>query len=401
MGRKAAEPIYMRISPLLIVSTLAASSAAFAGIPLAQAHAATSTDLFVSPSGSNSASGATAQTPLKSIQDALNRVVPGDTIHLAPGVYNEDLITKVSGTAALPITIEGTDTGLDPAGRAGTVLYGAGRIISVNNSYYHLQGFTINGEEAVPQSAYPTTLAADASFKNDEQGTIVDSTMIFIGAADSAHGVTGTVINDMYLSDAGGDCVRMRGDASYNTISNTTIQWCGLFGKYAGDSEYTYHNGEGVYIGTSPKSTTQSTAAHDNSHNNVVENSVIHTFGSECFDVKENAHSNTFADNICGDNDEPLADEGSNVELRGYNNTVIGNTISGSLGYGLKMASDSTSDVQGHNFVEGNTFSDDGGTALDNMQTTAQSLVCGNTFAVSPYLSGNAVGTATTACPQA
>jgi hypothetical protein len=357
-----------------------------------------STDLYVSPTGSDQASGTTSQQPLKTIQVALNEAKPGVTIHLLPGVYTQEFATVVSGTAAQPITIEGTDTGLNPANRQGTVVYGQGRIFSINNSYYHVQGFTLDGEQAMAGVTYPTDLSDVATFKRANQSNIVDSSMIFIGAADSAHGITGTVIDDMYLSHAGGDCVRMRGDAQYNTIDNTTITWCGMYGKYAGEAEYEFHNGEAVYIGTSPKSTTQSTYADDVSHNNVVENSVIYTFGSECFDVKENAHTNTFANNICGDNDEPLSDDGSNVELRGYNNTVIDNTISGSLGYGLKMATDSTAYVQGHNTVEGNSFSDDSGTELINNQVTAQNTFCGNTFAASPYLTGNSVGTATRTC---
>ena len=42
---------------------------------------------------------------------------------------------------------------------------------------------------------------------------------------------------------------------------------------------YRYRNGEGVYIGTSPKSTTQPMFANDTSHDNVVRDSAIATSG--------------------------------------------------------------------------------------------------------------------------
>ena len=45
---------------------------------------------------------------------------------------------------------------------------------------------------------------------------------------------------------------------------------------------------------------------------------MIRTFGSECFNVKENAHDNVFEDNTCSDNAESVEFSGSNIELRGH-----------------------------------------------------------------------------------
>ena len=67
---------------------------------------------------------------------------------------------------------------------------------------------------------------------------------------------------------------------------------------------------------------------------------MIRTFGSECLNVKENAHDNLFEGNVCSDNAESDDFDGSNVELRGHDNTVRGNVISHSLGYGVKIQSD-------------------------------------------------------------
>ena len=43
---------------------------------------------------------------------------------------------------------------------------------------------------------------------------------------------------------------------------------------------------------------------NDASSHNVVTRNIIRTFGSECFNVKENAHDNVFEDNVCSDNTE-------------------------------------------------------------------------------------------------
>jgi hypothetical protein len=389
----------MRYRQLATTLTLASACAlSFAGLPAASASAATTVNLYVSPAGSNTASGQDAQHPLKTIQAALNVAVPGVTIHLAPGAYHEDPVTVTNGTASNPISIVGTDTGFVATNRAATVLYGTSRIFTINNSYYRLQGFSIEGEQAIPASSYPTSLSATAAFKNANQGAIVDSTLIFVGGSATAVGLTGITINDMYLSGAGGDCVRLRNDANHNQIVRTTIQWCGMLGKYAGSSVYAYHNGEGVYIGTSPSSTTDPMPTDDDSSFNVLQNDSIHTFGSECMDVKENAHDNAMINSACGDNDEPLANTGSNVELRGYDNSVIGNTIAGSLGYGVKMATDSGAYTQGGNTVENNTFGYDVGSAILNNQTTPQGSFCGNVLPATPYLHGQSVGSAASSC---
>ena len=127
----------------------------------------------------------------------------------------------------------------------------------------------------------------------------------------------------MFLTGSGGECVRFRNQTANGLVVNSVIQWCGMLGLGVEPDQYKYHNAEGVYIGTSPKSTTQPFYLNDTSNNIVVKDSTINTFGSECFEVKENAHHNRMENVDCGYNDEPLANQGSNVELRGDHNTVV------------------------------------------------------------------------------
>ena len=377
-------------------ATLALAALAFAATN-APARAS-GMDIYVSATGSDTSSGLTSGTPLKSLQTAVNRAVPGSIIHLAPGTYTGDVVTKINGTELAPITIEGTDTGLNLASRGKTIVTGTSRVFSINNSYYRLSGFTIDGEPALKTTVFPGALASVKSFKDSIQSKVSDSSLIFLGALDTVRGVHGVVIDDMVLVHAGGDCVRFANGAHNNTIERTTIAWCGLLANPQ-SGVYAYHNGEGVYLGTSPKSTDRSMHADDNTSYNLIADNVINTFGSECLDVKENSHDNVFRNNTCDFNAEPLAYQGSNIEIRGYRNTLAGNTIAGSMGYGLKLASDNAAYAQGGNVVSGNTFSGDAGTPVVNRQTTAQGLFCGNSFTWAVYLLGASVGSAKTACP--
>jgi hypothetical protein len=356
------------------------------------------TALFVSPTGSDGHPGTTAGEPLKTIQAALNLAGPGTTVHLARGTYHESPVTKTTGKANDPITILGSDTGFVSANRQGTVLAGTGRVFSINNSYYQLVGFTITGESGLGSALLPGKLASATPFKASVQAKVQDSKLVYIGAADNARNVHDVVLRDMFLTDAGGECVRIRNGANHNEVLDSTIQWCGLQAVKSAPSVFAYHNGEGVYIGTSPKSAGEPMRTDDSSSFNSIVGNMIRTFGSECLDVKENSHDNVFSHNTCADNTEPLTDGGSNIELRGYRNQILDNTITGSLGYGLKMASDSTRYRQGGNVVEGNHFSGDKGTAVENDQSTKQGRFCGNVFPRKLFLSGRSVGNATGSC---
>ena len=73
--------------------------------------------------------------------------------------------------------------------------------------------------------------------------------------------------------------VRFRDRAANSLVDNSVIQWCGMLGQGDDVSQYKYHNAEGVYIGTSPKSTDQPMYANDTSNNIVVKNSTINWRG--------------------------------------------------------------------------------------------------------------------------
>ena len=352
-------------------------SAAPTPAPSPAAPAAPTAVLYVNPTGTDTNDGSQA-APLRSIQAALDKATPGTQITLAPGVYREQLVTARDGTPDAPITIKGPETGQDRSGRYQATLYGTGRILSIDHSYYRIEGFTIDGQEQLANVALPTDLGAIDAFKDSVQPKVSDSRLIYIGADENTRDLTGITVTNMFLSGGGGECVRLRNNAHDNAITDSVIQYCGMFGKEDDDDRAAYHNGEGVYIGTSPNSGDQPLAESDGSANNLVARNVIRTFGSECFNVKENAHDNVFEDNTCSDNAETVEFSGSNIELRGYNNIIRNNSISNSAGFGLKIASEDQFD-KGGNVFENNRMAG-AVIALELDTDLPQGQMCGNTI---------------------
>jgi hypothetical protein len=361
-----------------------------------------SQQLYVSPTGNDGNDGSQA-APLRTIQAALDEVEAGAVINLAPGEYREQLTTQRDGEPGAPITIRGPENGKDPSGRNQAVLSGTGRIVNIDHSYYTLEGFTIDGQEQLPAGQLPTDLGAVDGFKNGVQQQIKDSKLIYVGSADTATDVTGITIRNMFLTEAGTECVRMRNNANGNTIADSVIQYCGLRAGSSDDDDddrFPYHNGEGVYIGTSPNSDNQPMADNDTSSNNIVTGNVIRTFGSECLDVKENAHDNVFENNDCSGNTEPREFNGSNVELRGHGNIVRGNVIAGSAGWNVKIQSDDEDDYDnGGNVLENNTLSGAAAEPVRIGSDAQQGAFCGNRVTAAQPVDGPSPGDITAPCP--
>ena len=366
-------------------------------VSLLQVFAVETKQFYINPtSGNDSNNGLSPQTPFKTIQHGLDIAEPGTIINLAKGIYRETLTTKINGIANAPIIIRGSDQAKTSDGRYQTVLYGTGRIININHSFYQLEGFSVDGQEALAEKDLPTKPEEMTAFKDANRAIIKDSKLIYIGSDNDAKDLTGIKIVNMYLRRAGTECVRFRNAAHHNEISNSVIEYCGMFGKES-EKSFTYHNGEAIYIGTSPKSTNQPMFANDTSSYNLVSNNIIHTYGSECFNVKENAHHNQFVNNECRYNLEPLEFSGSNVELRGDHNLVENNTISDSAGVNLKLKSDAPIYDKGGNMIIGNKFTKANGNSIQNEASKTE--FCGNT--VDNKVKGASLSEVTTPCKKA
>lgn len=110
--------------------------------------------IFVGPAGSDEYDGS-EETPLASIQTAIDRARPGETIRVLPGEYREFFITKRSGESGQPITITGPETAVV---RPPEDLR-EGRIFAIGHSHVHLRGMTFDGLAHPRRSGDPAAYA--------------------------------------------------------------------------------------------------------------------------------------------------------------------------------------------------------------------------------------------------
>ena len=135
------------------------------------------------------------------------------------------------GAPGAPIVIKGPETGTDREGRYRAVLYGTGRIVNIDHSWITLDGFTVDGQEQLADVPFPTDVRTIDAWKASVQDRVEDGRLVYIGSAEESRDLTGITISNMFLSGAGGECVRLRNNAHGNTITDSVIQYCGMYGK--------------------------------------------------------------------------------------------------------------------------------------------------------------------------
>ena len=319
------------------------------------------TNWYVTPTGAGNRDGQSLANALPSIQQALDRVQPGDTIYLGDGNYAEALMTKRHGSAGAPITI---------VGGSGAVLRGAaphGRVFQIFHDYYVLDGWTINGY--------------------NEQGNRTENyrdKLLYVQGQASAYngevrrGPRGLEVRNMLLLNAGGECIRLRYFVQQANIHHNTIRNCGIydFVLHAGGK-----NGEGIYIGTAADQWGDGknpTSEPDGSTGNHIHHNIIDTRGNECAEAKEGATDNLIEYNDCTGNQDP---ESAGLGARGDRNTFRYNVTHGHVGAGFRFGGHT---VNGHeygvgNIAYGNTIYDNAGGGF-KIQSNPQAAICENGF---------------------
>ncbi len=291
-----------------------------------------------------------AVAPGQSIQAALDRAQPGDTIRLQDGLYREDLHSVRDGRADAPITIIGSER---------VVLSGAGaaRLFEINHSYLALDGFTIDGK----------------------RGSSASDKLVYVLGKRVRTPLLGLVIRNMHIGNAGGECVRLRYYVQRADIANTTIGPCGLVdfpnGKWGGGGK----NGEGIYIGTAPEQRSDGKnpdASPDLSNANHIHGNTIDTEGNECVDIKEAASANLVEGNRCTGQHDPNS---GGFDSRGDGTIFRFNEVWGSAGAGIRLGGDNASDGTA-NQVYGNQLHDNAGGGV-KVQRDPQAAICGNVLA--------------------
>lgn len=322
----------------------------------------TGTDWYVAVDGDDDAEGTDPDDPLATLQEALDRAEPGDTIHLADGDYYQDASTARDGTEDAPIRVTGS---------ADAVLRGAGgaHVLDIEHDHVWLEGFTLDG------------LAGD---EDSEDG--YRDKLLYAKGTEPYDGVTGMRILGMTLRNAGGECVRLRYFATGNEIAYSNFQNCGVH-DYVFDAGG--KNGEGIYIGTAPEQLTDGknpTEDPDESNDNWIHDNVFDTQGNECVDIKEAASGNLVEGNVCTGQ---LDTESGGFDSRGSGNVFRDNEVFGCKGAGVRLGGDEDEDGIDNDVYDNVIYDNEKGGI--KIQRSPQGDICGNELRDNG--GGDAVGT--------
>jgi Protein of unknown function (DUF1565) len=298
--------------------------------------------------------------PFKTIQRALGAARSGETVILRPGTYAERFVTVRPG-----VTVTG------PRSAVVTGADGIFRTVEVQHDNTTLRGFTIDGKvcEELVEACYR------------DKGIYVQSQV-------AGDGVAGTKIENMRLTNLGGECIRMKYFATRSVISGNKIGPCGIH-DFTIPNTGTGQNGEGIYIGTAPEQLTNNpTQDPDESNDNVIRNNVIDTQGSECVEMKESSRGNDVAFNQCTGEQPRNATSGA-MTSRGPGNKFHHNKIYGNAGAGLRVGGDRPGDAVNNDMFE-NVVTDNARGGIKVMDAGPHGKVCGNRM--SNNVGGNVVG---------
>lgn len=296
--------------------------AAFFSAPRAEAA---SIYIYVDPDSGSDSSIGRIDSPVRSIERALDLAGPGEKVRLTSGVYREDVITIRGGTSSLPITIEAAP-GAQPVIDGGGFRTGP----QILHSYIVFRGIEV---------------------KNMRFGMRIE-------------GARNVVVRDSVIHGVGGECLRLQYGAFRNTVLNNRIFDCGLV-----------TNGEGIYVGTAPEQSARNSGQPDRSTNNVIDGNEIFRV-TEGIDLKEDANYNTVRFNTVSEARDPNS---GGINIRSDSNNVYGNSSRDSAGSGFRIGGDI---VDGRQHGLNNRLRDN--TAADNLDygykimVTPQNIDCSN-----------------------
>lgn len=344
--------------------------------------------------GSPSGRGTEAD-PIKTVQTAIDRARPGQTVTVATGEYRlrQPLRTVRDGTADAPITLTGPP---DAVIRPATDIDRMPSLFRIKNNHIHLRGLTLTGlgDPSRPETIAQYKVKAVVRVEPPTAAFLRD---IVVKPDRVGHSYWGT-INHKHA----------------NNVEIGEFEVIGPAGAgYVLTDEPNSHAGEIVYLGTPPGAVVKDAAPWgiDESHAihvHHIDNSAGHPH-SELVNTKLGTHSvlvEYCTDGGGSQNTEPYP--AASVHLQSYDATVRWCDLRDGEGHGIHVNSGSDGALDklddppvsretvgtGHRIFENNVegFGTDA-IAYTGTSQAAQDIVCGNT------ISGTTQGSPTTTCP--
>ena len=170
-----------------------------------------------------------------SIQEAIEKAMPGDTVKISDGEYSEDLETVRDGEPNKYITITGTHK---------AIVHGTGkdnRMFRVSHDYHKIDGFTLDGKIG----------------KGDKESDYIDKGLYAHGTRkprvikqygkEFKSSIDGLVVSNMRIVNFAGECSRLRYYITNAEYVGNYVANCGVGDFVFGGMKSV--NGETLYVG--------------------------------------------------------------------------------------------------------------------------------------------------------
>ncbi len=224
-------PVIRAATALVLFAILVVGIGAWSQ-PVAAAPTCT-TDCYVSPTGSDANDGATAATPLLSIQLAINTLTAGGTVHLAAGTYAGDTMLSSEGWRELLITKPLTMLG---AGSATTIVQFRPETTGIEiegnvNGDITFEGITFTKVPANTDAAGFNIRFVEWATKSFDVVTFTDVVSEYASGRNVMLSYNGTynevIVTDSAFNYSGAYGFTLNGTVSKLTVTNSTFNYNG------------------------------------------------------------------------------------------------------------------------------------------------------------------------------
>jgi hypothetical protein len=188
-----------------------------------------------------------------SIATAIDQAMPGDTIVLANGTYDQKIVSKRAGNANAPITIKA-------ATPRGAIVRSSGNVVSIAHAYVTLEGLVVDGQDGDGDAVNIDTAGAHATLRDCEvknvrkdcidmaapEGVTIEKSLVHdcLNATGSgcssdtcrvdAHGIVAGAVKDLVVRDTeihtfSGDALQVDPGRASPGWDRVTVERCKMW----------------------------------------------------------------------------------------------------------------------------------------------------------------------------